>query len=326
MTDDFSNRLAGWLTPASLQLTVEQLEIYQLAVRDVADKGPTADLVEAAHGILSDEARARLARAVVARDPTFVSRDKDELLTRLAGASIMLLLEREAPEGTTAALLIQSARFIGLTARLDELPRLADAVVNAAGAATRLRNHVARSGRKTLAEGADVAEAVSVVNSVLRRTYDTLADMDKRLELMDEEVNALWWARAQVSHSKGVRWDSMEPLDRVLTASLELQDIIAFYPPTAAQSALLKDVGGDDSGEVSLTHVGKALRSTEVAEKRGGSLLPLVTAANLWREHDGDSKVVGALLKKAGFDPKQEFALRDIGEQLWRESHLADSQ
>lgn len=325
MTDSFTNRLAVWLAPASIQLAVEQLEKYALAVRTVADQGATPDLIEAAHGVLSDAARSAITEALVAYDPAFVFQDKDELLTRLAGASTVLLLERGDADATMAALFMLSARFVGLQARLEELPRLADNVIRLAGAATRLRNHVTRAGRKSLPEGAEPTEIVSIVNSVLRRTYDTLSEMDKRLELMDEEVNALWWARADVSHSRGVRWDSMQPLDRILTASLELQSIIAFYPPTSAQSALLRDVGGVDSGDISLTDIGKALGATAVAEKRGGKLLPIVTAASLWRDYDGDSVTVGALLRKSGFDPKQKFALGDIGEQLWRESYLADS-
>lgn len=171
-----------------------------------------------------------------------------------------------------------------------------------------------------------MAEAVSMVNSVMKRTSDELAAMEKRLLLMDEEINTLWWARSSMSRSRQAPWTSLSDIDRVVAASLEMNKLLSFYPPTAAQLALLHDVGSESSESVSLSDLGKALTETEVADFSDGGLMPLSTAARLWREHGTEPKAAAALYKKAGFDPKHKVTLRSAAEQLLRERHIAESR
>lgn len=326
MNDDFLNRLAVWLAPTSIQLTTEQLETYRSTVSVLADVDDMSDLVEAAHGNLSEPMRVLLTATIVSHDPVFVGRDKDELLIRLAGAIVVARLESGGEGAIATALLVQSARFSGMQPRLDELPKLADDLVRRASTSVRQRAHVPRAARKSLPAEAEMSDAVNVINAVLKRTYDTLSEMEKRLGLMDEEVNALWWARSDVSTSRGERWDSMDSITRVVTSALELHDLISFYPPTQGQLSLLSDVRGDVSGVATLSEVGHALRDTPVAESSGGKLLPLTTAAHLWRTYDGEKKTIAVLLSKAGFDSKREVQLDQVGAQLLRERYLTESQ
>lgn len=324
MNDDNLHRLAVWLTPASIELTAERLEAYRLAVNDLAELPGNADLVEAAHGVVSESERSALAASVIEHDPLFVARDSDELLSRLAGAVVITQLERADSDAVATALLVQSAGFVGLRPSLEELSAVADDLVKTASRNARQRPSPVRVTRKPLAPDADMADAVTLMNSLLKQANNIFSDMHKCLALMDEEINALWWARSEVSTSTGDRWESMNPIDRVITASLELHELISFQPPTAAQLSLLRDVGGDANGMITLSELGKALRSTAVAADEGGQLMPLTSAAHLWNEYQEEPKTVAVLLKKAGFDPKHEVPVRAVGEQLLRERYFSE--
>jgi hypothetical protein len=325
MTDDALRPLAGWLKPASIQLTADDLEMYRQVVTELAEPAIASTLVASGHGVIDDAARDTVEGALERHDPLFVSGDKDELIAILSAAAVFVALESSPTQtSVTCALLVQSAHFAGLKSKIGETAAAANRVIDQESRRLRTRLALRKSTvRKLLPAEAESADLVVAVNAGAKRIEDVLGDVQLRLTLMDEEIDALWWARSALS-SDGRPWADMPPLERAILAALELSEIVTFYPPTLAQLKLVHDVGGHPEGSTTLLEIGAALATSKVAEFEGkGVLFPFTSAASLSLEHSDQPKAIGPLLSKTGWKPKQAIPLADVTEQLVREISLA---
>ena len=327
MTDDLLRKLAAWIKPAVLQLTPEDLGTYHQAVLTLAAGELGADIVAAAHGSVSTVAREQIESAVVQFDTTFVGGDVDELVAHLAAAAVMVgLADESSQRSIRPALLIQSARFVGLDPKIAELPNSADKIVEAESRRTRERAAFKKiPAFKPLPPSATGEELVPVVNSTAKRLEDALAAAYLRIRQTDEEIDTLWWSRTTISSTAGKAWDELKGLERVITASLELSDLLSFFPPSRGAIALLRGVGGQPGGFAKLAQIGTALAATVVATySERGPLFPLSTAAAISAEFVDKPKAVAPLLEAAGCDPKLAIPLNDLAFQLLREVSLAE--
>ena len=329
MTDDALRSLAAWVKPTVLQLTPEDLETYRQAVIALA-KGPVgADLVGAAHGLVSDAARAAVENEISAIDVTYVGGDKDELVACLAGATVMVVLTNESnlQAAVVPGLLVQSAKFVGLNQKIPGLLARANEVVDAEARRVRQRKPFKSpaSSIKPLGESATIEEVVPVLNAAVKRLEVALSAAYTRILQMDEEVDTLWWARSVKNSTANKEWSELPALERVVIACLELRGLLSFLPPTLGSISLLNDVVQPLMGSARLTEVGVSLAKTDVVDfAQRGPLFPLTTAAAISAEHGDKPKIISPLLEKSGCDPKQVISLERLAEQLLREISLAD--
>lgn len=316
------NRLDIWVAPATIQLSDEELHAYGVAIAELAVEPVGKDLVLAAHGSISEWARAKIAETVATHLTTFVARRKDELLSRLAGAVVIHRLETEPQDSVLTAELVQSAAFIQLAPSVPEVSRIAHALLENHGIAQRTRRKLSRTARKRITEESTAVETANALNYLLQRGFDLLTEMENRLDLQDEEINTLWWARSKVSYTTGESWVEIDPHKRVVVAALEMGDLLGAHPPTRAQRSLLRDISGSSEERVPLGELGPTLAQKLAADARPGLLMPLTTVATLWREHDDNQNVARALLMKEGYDPDLNVPLSEVAEQILREQWM----
>ena len=310
----------GWITPASLNLTAESLQSRVEAIRALAENGDLSAMVSTAHGRNDNGSLAAVEGQISAFDPTYVV-GKTELAAKIAGSSLMLLFASNTLRAAEASLLVESAAFSGWAASLDELHARATEVHFEMSIHLRRRllprKPAAAPRLKASEPQSTMDEVISAVNAGARR-YDELYDLlQQRLELVDEEVNLLWWARSRNTEEPV---DKVDAVDRAIRAAIALNGLVSIVPALPVALELLPEVAGTSHKKTSLLEAASS-GAAELLVSAGipDPLLPMVTAATIAADYASEPEAIPALIRKAGIDPKLSVPIADIAFQVLRE-------
>lgn len=321
--------LAGWLAPASATpLTPESVARRRVAVEATVTAN-LSELVLAAHGDVSDGLLATINDNLLAADDSYIVGKKTELASRVAAAALMQILSEEGERPLQAALLVGSARFLGMEAKIEELSVLAAEVEQSARGRARERLAIGSPNstfRKQL-ESADTLsdeELRKAFQALSRRFESIVSGLEARLQLMDEETNAIWWAQDPRSETTGQTWEEMKAVPRVATAAYEAGTLNRRRPATQGLIRIARLVGGsvgDDS--VTLAKLADAfavlIDRTDVRQ----TLLPIHSCAGLASEYAQERSAVSAVARTTlRLTTSKHVALRDVAEQYLRELAL----
>ena len=350
MSEDVLHELPKWLQRVVVDLDVETLERRQEAVKSLAAGGyDLHDLVLAAHEQFVDGSLAELGRAAVDADPALVIEDKPALVATLAAAAVAMLLAEPSDRATQLALLVSSAEFLGLTPAIPELPTTARRVESERSEAGRerptmpdLHSAVKRLLRETLptpsAEAAEseqptpdtVGARDQALQATAKRCEDLLEYFERRLRLVDEEIDVLWWSKANRSSIAGDAWANLNGAKRVTLAALELSQLLSTTPAPPSAPALLSDAVATGKGkDVSVENVALELSEAEGDRVAGYSrrrLLPITSYTALLREVGEDKAGALALGRQVlKLDGEMTRGVVETSVQLLRELMLRDA-
>lgn len=257
-TPDILRDLPEWLEPVSLVTDPTVLELRRAAISSICESEVSyEDIVAAAHGIFTNGSRDSIVNAIVEADSTFVGKDKDELIFTLSAGAAMALLA-DSDSAISVGLLVGSARVLNLEPRIPALPEAAAEVVLSASADVRRRidpkdtpslvKQYLRQADAADGTATDDATRDKAIGALARRFEEVVSALNARLAIMDEEIDALWWARSEMSSSKGERWTEMSSLRRVVAAAAESVEILSTQPPTAGFLRVVRNVAAVPQG------------------------------------------------------------------------------
>jgi hypothetical protein len=318
------NNLATWLASVSLESSPQSISARKETALELASKIAPSDLVESAYfapvSTVVDLAETEL----LAKDETHVSGKNRELVRVLASAAILVQITDDNA-GTLFPLLSQSARFMGGSAPLDELDVCVDEIVAATARRSRARVALAAPSptvKKLSTTAVDAApESESTGNVALAHRVEELArTFQSRLDLLDEEVDALWWSKRNRTES-GDKWKSLDPVERAVRATLEVIQLVRHYPPTKALIEVLSEVVDSGSKETTdLTSVAVVVANAGWVGTSQGRLIPISTAVRLVQEHEGNEAAIAELIRASlPIAADFQFPLSELPEQLLRE-------
>lgn len=338
--------LAEWLIPFTVTGGPEALMTRRAVAEAMAASNLDAPvLVGAAHGRLPDDLAA--VQAIVnAGDPSLVIAGSRPLVGVLAAAAVIVrLADSDRTDSALHGLLVQSAGFIGLVPAVSELPAAAANALADAGRRQRSRleadetpREVARllAASKVAAAAAtdesnrSIVEAVlardSALRALARRVEDVVGVMEERLQLLDEELDLLWWSRRGRPTGEDEPWEALDLATRAARAAADIASLLVKLPaPPNARSLLRSALAGDADTDAPLGDVAAALRLPDAARKM--ELAPLTTFRRILEE-------VGVEEREAAFrvfdrsavgprarDPR---SLLDLAEQALRELQIAE--
>lgn len=326
--------LAAMLRPTAPELTVDMLTAREKAVQSLVDTiRPLDQLVLAAHDAGTEDVTTAISRAVGENDPTFVPGDTRFLESILACAAVLEVLEQERGGHAEASLLMSSAKFIGLNPIVSELSQIASE--NLTQLAKRSRRRIESRSATTLLRRVDGLESEDSVlpqmKAVTRRFEEIVRELEARLSLMDEEIDALWWARQSHSRVAQERWVELPALDRVVAAALEVDDLLSVRPASLGIVEIMRETSGISPligsipAQVRLFEAASAFARLDGNRVDAGAarLLPLSSIRSAIRKYDADEDTVRRVMAaEVDLDIDTEVSMSDIGEQLLTESAL----
>ncbi|WP_139977632.1 GTPase-associated system all-helical protein GASH [Nocardioides litoris] len=299
-------------------------------------------LVLAAHAELPQRLLAELEQHLVTADVGYVPGGKKALVSRLAACVLMGLMGDDDQDSAAAGLFIRSAAFVGLAPTIAELPEQAHACVRKAGVNVRRRPTlapVAPKRRKSLeradSDSVTVAELKSelalrdsTISALQRRVDQLIASQHAYTSMVEEEVDALWWANSASSWLSGEVWADIHPLDRGVLAGLEIGSLLRLAPMAPAHALLLRSVtsGSDADARFGIVEIAAAVSARSAAHQaRDGEsalLRPLNAAAVAHQQVDNDREREQALAESLNLDDTWSKSALEVAEQLLVEKSL----
>jgi hypothetical protein len=322
--------LAEWIEPASIEITDASLAKFEQIVSILSDHADRELVVLAAHGEFERGKRDVLDEIAASVDSTYVAGRRDELIAHLAAAAVAeRLLEEPSERSTSDALLVQSARFIDLKPTVSELRSLAESAATKAAANERERpalKGITPAMRKAVAgDGTTIEENAQGIAAIARGVETLIANSHKRFELMDEEINTLWWARRTTSSTSGVLWSEMSELERPVFAARDVINFAKYLPASPAIVSLAEQVGGLSTSKVQLTDL--LAKVLEAFPRAAGTsrFTPLFTGAKILGQYSDEPEVAAGVMKGIGVNPKLKVRFDQIAAQLLREHAILAS-
>lgn len=330
--------LAAMLRPTAPEVTVEMLTAREKAVQSLVETiRPLDQLVLAAHDAASDDVNAAIGRAIGENDPTFVPGDSRFLESIMACAAVLEVLEQENEGPAEASLLMSSANFIGLRPSVNELSEIAAG--NLSQLAKRARRRIESRSATALLRRVDALEpedsVVPQIKAVARRFEEIVKELELRLSHMDEEIDALWWARRTHSRVAQKRWVELPELDRIVAAALEVDSLLSVRPASVGVMEIMRETAGVSSTplptrpKVRLFEAASAFARLDgnLTDTGASRLLPLNSIRSAIRKYDADEDTVRRVMAaEVDLDIETEVSLPDVGEQLLTESALLSLQ
>lgn len=304
--------LAAWLQPVlptTDEAAIEQARSWVTALA-AAEDAYIEDLARAAFG-KTDPAQVRaLESSLSAATSTYVPEGKTELIAHLSAATLIHLLDEESGSSSAIASRCASLHFLGWTPRLPALPDRVRAYTDAS--ARKIRERVAldasiRAPRKRSAQAeaeldetgklaANLNDVHNWVGRVVERVDAIVEEFNDRLALLDEEIDALWWARSDTSFTTDEPWADLPALRRTVLASTEVTTIVGPHPPTAGTLAVLDQVIAAGPDTFTLADAVAALHEngwTPPAPDKGcEAFRPLAAGIALMAQFSGNITVV----------------------------------
>jgi hypothetical protein len=340
--------LAEWLRPVSGGgLTPEDIAEYQGAIGAIVGKLSSdtwPDLVELAVIDGHPKQRDWIVDAARTKRGSIPLTDNDEVIALLAAASCVRAMDTpKTANAIPLGLLVRSASFLGLELKLAEVIAFAERTLNDAAVAARLRTKpwqpVAAAVQSdldgpTASEPNDAGETTEIDvhgNAIgrLARSIDELgAQLDARLQVIDEEYDALWWSYTARSEGTGEPWGDIQPLARraVLVATELGRHLQRIPSPPMVRGLMAAALGDAASTTVSLGDVAvEASASNCFPEtQRAIRLMPIESAVSeIRRLDDASGDTWKDSLKKAlDFDASRKITALEAACQLRREQEL----
>ena len=338
MADEYLTRqLPKWLRAVELEPGGERLAAIESAANDLAGELSGRDILDMtllAHGRPNKDAFDRLSDTVQEHDSTFGCRP-DDLETKIAaGATLSALLTQDSMSASVAAQGILSAKWLGLSPAVVELPELAHA--------TSHRRSEALRGRRTLlpspgeeaffdevpnfdTKGNETNPVTQQEVRPLRAAAKEAAEaLQTRLDAADEELDLLWWAFSGYSELAKTAWASVAPETAAVLCGIEFGKKLMFEIELPSTDALLARLLGDDLEEpVSLASAVEGcapfVHSIELPD--GHSLLPILSSISEHRALDGKPSWSGSV-DRWNIDPTHSAGKLAFARQSVRESAL----
>lgn len=304
--------LPAWLHPVLPTTDQAAIELARSWVTALA-AAPDAyieDLVRAAFGEAAPAQVHALETSLSAATSTYAPERKTELIAHLSAAVLIHLLDEESNSSSAIASRCASVLFLGWTPVLPALPDRVRTYTDAT--ARKLRERVAldasmKAPRKRSAQAeaeldengklaANLNDVHSWVGRVVERVDVIVGEFNKRLDLLDEEIDALWWARSDTSSTTGEAWIDLSALRRTVLASTEVTNIIGPRPPTAGTLAVLDQVIAASTDTFTLADAVAALHqigwSAPAPDKGREAFRPLAAGIALMSQFRGNTTVV----------------------------------
>ncbi|MEI5672149.1 MULTISPECIES: GTPase-associated system all-helical protein GASH [unclassified Nocardioides] len=307
-----STMLAAWLQPVLPIVNEGTIELARswVTALAVAEDAYIEDLARAAFG-KADPAQVRtLETSLAAATSTYAPEGKTELIAHLSAAALIHLLEEESAASAAIASRCESLLFLGWTPVLAALPERVRATTEASARKVRERvvlDATIRAPRKRSAEaGAELDETDKLaatlndvhnwVGRVVDRIDAVVGQFNERLDLLDEEVDALWWARSGTSSTTGEVWTDLPALRRTVMATTEVTTIVGPHPPTAGTLTVLDQVIAAGTDTFTLTEAVAALQETgwtaPTPDNAREVFRPLATGIAFMVQFSGNTTVV----------------------------------
>jgi hypothetical protein len=318
--ETFEHEFNAWMRPAGIVDSSEVVSARKsvaLGLRD--DDIDDYDLVLAAFGRLDDELRELVETRLQQSDPTHAT-GKKNLVELLCASAVLSAMERMDEQSVDLALLTQSAIFRGMKPRVKALSGAAASVM--ATAAARSRERVIPRKVSARAQAAASSETVDVaaINALATRLEYAIGHFDSQLQLLNEEVDVLWWSRTG-RDSNGKSWSEYSELERAIGATIELAELLAELPATGAVFEVLREItDGSKRRFETYGEVCVALAALEPTAQVDSSfwLLPLFSGARIVITYPEDARA-GVALAELGLENDLKIKVVDIPEQLLRE-------
>ena len=342
--------LPRWLEPVTVESDADRVAVFRGASTSMAAEldSHVMAAVDAAFGILNDEARAWIASHVQRQNDAFVMGGKDELQRVLAAAAVAgRIASATDRQAVLAALAVLSAEFSGRQATIPELGDLARTRIKEMGQLARARARalptiaaelpsLPRTRKPDEETGAavspdtlagDLGTHAKAIRQLASAADQVLGDMSARQAALDEEVEMLWWV-IRARDEAGRSWQERAPVDRAVAAAVEIADRTRVIPgPPSAAALLGRVLGTDAADEVTVAEVAVQC-STLGLDERGAlqhRLLPVLTAAATARKLQGDNEDQiwqAAFEREWSVDLARSTSIENGAAQVYRELQM----
>jgi hypothetical protein len=339
---DVLENLAEWMTPYTITMNAETLAQRRALVEGLADAAELEPhgLIEAAHGRPTPQFSDLFVEASRRVDASTVVTGDDGFAAALAAVVAIIRLDR-SDDAVLLALLTSSADFLDLDPAIPQLRTNAADAVDREALKVRTRLEPADTPKEVrtllaaastaLADAADLDHVIQAagardkaLTSVARRVENLAVAMERRLGLLEEELDLLWWSRTGRSRTDAKPWEEIPAARRAALAGIEVASLFVARPaPRSARSLLRTALAGDVDTKFTIGAVGVEMPQRGSQAPRL-ALLPLTTYRTIVDTVGTDSKVLGAAIKTMAPDlhPDSKTALIDLAEQALRELQI----
>lgn len=349
MADDFIRKhLPRWLRGVELQPDGPRLAAVESSANSLGKTLSGRDVLDMAllaHGRSYGRAFDRLSDLVQDQDPTFGCK-ADDLETGIAAcAAVAAVMAHASKSASIAAQGVLSARWLGLSPAVADLPDLASTASRRRSEAVRRRRPLPQATTKEdFLENAPESDPNDTAThhdiQVLRTATQELAKdlrsrqrsyarvLAARLDAADEELDVLWWVVSGYSELARDHWSNLAPPAAALLCGLELASKLVFEVELPSTDALLARLLGPGDGDaVSLAEAvegaGELLESNLSALDLpdGHPLLPILSSMSEYRTLQGSSSWRNSVARW-DIDPGHSVAKLDLARQAVLERTL----
>lgn len=347
---DAENRLPGWVRDVNLEPGASRIDAIQGAATDLStpkDDTEILDLVLLAHGRSSGEALASVASALREHGESSAVREGDLVASITAAAATAFAMEADAETAVPFGLAVRSAHFVGLQPAVPELDVLARAGLAGASKAQRRRVKLsvvaadvdtALKDWTTLEEGQaaqtqnlnSAREAVEkATKAVAGVTSRALPAITHRFDVLEEELDVLWWAFGGFSELAAKPLKSVPEQAAGCVAGIELATHTARRAPLQADRAILSRIlqsRADKATDLrrALPAAVKAVGDTWTDHPLGGHpLLPVLSSLAEYRALGQKPLWIESVRERWGIDATLATTVLDLAEQVSRELLIA---
>lgn len=316
----FDQAFNSWMQPAGVVHSPEVVNARKALALGLRDADvDDYELVLAAFGEVGDNVRATVETRLQESDPTH-TRGKKHLVELLCASAVMSAMERSDRQAVDLALLVGSALFRGMKPGIKSLALAA--ADEMASAAARSRARLASKKITPRAQAAASTEDLdaSAIRAVANRLEQAIGHFDSQLQLLNEEVDVLWWARSGRSAS-GKPWDEMSELERSVQATAEVSKLVVEFPITGAVYEVLRGIAeGQSQGSATFADICEVASDQEQLPTidRSWWLLPILSGVRIARTYPAKARA-GVTSSELGIDSAVVHKINDIPEQLLRE-------
>ena len=319
--ETFDQSFNSWMHPAGVVNIAEVVNARKVVALGLRDTGVDAyTLVLAAFGKVDDEVRVTVEQRLQDNDPTHTP-GKKYLVELLCASAVMSAMERADKQAVDLAMLVSSALFRGMKPRIKSMAESAAYVMAAAAARSRARLAPKKIGpRVQAASSPEAFDAAAAVSALTTRIEGAIRHFDSQLQLLNEEVDVLWWARSGRSAS-GSLWVERTELERAIWATAEVSELVIEFPVTGATFEVLRGiVNGPKGKSENFAEICKvASVATQIPSVENSRwLLPILSGIRIARTYPADARA-GIITTELGLDAEVKFKIIDIPEQLLRE-------
>jgi hypothetical protein len=353
MNSPSESRLADWLHGVVLDPGGGELEVNRSRVAAItAALGPTnvLDVLTYAYGGGASGFQTLLTAVREAGEETWAIEPESGLAVRLAAASLADRLVGDDDGAVIAALAIGSAAFAGIASPLADLPSLAEAALARIAGQRRRRvdnepESIEEELRTTIkdlsiaqAEGpvaneemrSALEKARSAVRTLSRRADAIEREAWARRQMVDEELDILWWSQAEASETLGISWRALGE-EITLLSALELSGLQRLQPsPRSAPALIASALGAADlkpGEEVALRGAVEAVVGVLGDRKPiepgvPAWFFPLSAAIDECQRKGGEPAWAPAYSAEFSVDPEATWTRLDLATQILRERSL----